>query len=65
VQQLIADRFGAFRGAQVPPGDYLVAPVATVPKFWMAPEYLETLVPIATPVRIELGGKQSVDLTLR
>jgi hypothetical protein len=31
----------------------------------MAPEYLETLVPIATPVRLELGEVRSVDLRLR
>jgi hypothetical protein len=28
-------------------------------------EYLETLVPLATPVRLESGGQQSVELRLR
>ncbi len=65
IRQIVTDRFGSFEGAWVPPGDYLLAAAAAVPEFWMAPEYLRTLVPIATPVRVELGGKQSVDLRLK
>ena len=64
IQQIVADRFGTFEGAWVPDGDYLVAPVRTVPEFWMPPEFLKTLVPVATPVRVELGGRQSVELRL-
>jgi hypothetical protein len=65
IRPIVADRFGRFDGAWMPTGDYLLAAVATAPEFWMAPDYLATLVPIATPVRIESGGTQSVDLTLR
>jgi len=65
IRQIVADRVGAFDGAWVPAGDYLLAAVATVPRFWMAPAFLQTLVPVATPVRVELGGKQIVDLRLR
>jgi hypothetical protein len=39
--------------------------VANPPEFWRAPEYLETLVPVATPVRLELGAQQAIELRLR
>jgi hypothetical protein len=59
IRQIVADRFCRFEGAWVPDGDYLLAPVRTVPQFWMAPEFLQTLVPFATPVRVELGAGNS------
>jgi hypothetical protein len=59
------NRNGRFQLEGPIPGDYLVAAVANPPELWRAPEYLETLVPIATPVRLELGETRSVDLQLR
>jgi hypothetical protein len=43
----------------------LVAIAAAPPELWMAREYLETLVSLATPVRLELDAKQVVELRLR
>jgi hypothetical protein len=43
----------------------VIAPVLSPPEFWRASEYLETLMPIATPVRLELGQLQTVELRLR
>jgi hypothetical protein len=65
VMHVAADRTGAFRATGVLADTYLLAAVTNPPEFWMAPEYLESLVPIATPVRLELGQTQSVDLRLR
>ncbi len=65
VKQLAADGAGVFRITGALADTYLVAAVTSVPEFWMAPEYLETLVPLAIPVRLGLGDKQSVDLRLR
>jgi hypothetical protein len=59
------DLSGRFQSSGWIAGDYLVAAVTNPPEFWMAPEYLETLVPIATPVRLELGEQQMVELRLR
>jgi hypothetical protein len=65
VLNVAADESAVFRTAGAFAGDYFVAAVTSPPEFWMAPEYLETLVPIATPVRLELGEQQMVELRLR
>ncbi len=62
---VVADRSGVFQASGPFAGEHLAVAVATPPEFWMAPEYLETLVPRATPVRLELGQKQSADLRLQ
>jgi beta-lactamase regulating signal transducer with metallopeptidase domain len=59
-----ADRAGVFHATGAFAGEHLAVAVAAPPDFWMAPEYLETLVPRATPVRLELGQKRSIDLRL-
>jgi hypothetical protein len=65
VDQLVTDRAGVFQASGALAGDYLVAIAAAPPEFWMAPEYLETLVPLATPVRLELDAKQVLQLRLQ
>jgi hypothetical protein len=64
VSQLVTDRSGVFQASGAISGDYLAAVASAPPEFWMAPEYLETLVPFATPVRLELGEKRSIELRL-
>jgi hypothetical protein len=59
------DLSGRFQSSGWIAGDYFVAAVANPPEFWRAPEYLETLVPVATPVRLELGAQQAIELRLR
>lgn len=63
--QLVTDRSGVFQASGAIPGDYLAALATAPPEFWMAPEYLETLVPLATPVRLEPGVTRTLDLRLR
>jgi hypothetical protein len=65
IAHVAADRSGAFRVTGGFGGEHLIAAVTSPPEFWMAPEYLETLVPFATPVRLELDGRRTVDLRLR
>jgi hypothetical protein len=65
VLNVAANESGVFRAGGGFADDYLAAAVTNPPEFWMAPEYLETLVPIATPVRLELGETRSIDLRLR
>ena len=65
IRQIVTDRFGGFRGAGVPPGEYQIAAVANVPEFWMAPEFLQTLTGIAVPVDFQPGDTRVVDLTLK
>jgi hypothetical protein len=65
VAQVAADRAGMFSTTGARGGDYLAAAVAVPPQYWMAPEHLETLVPHATPVRLEVGEKRTVELRLR
>jgi hypothetical protein len=60
-----ADREGVFRVTGALADSYLSAAVANPPEFWMAPEYLETLVPIATPVRLDRDDRRTVDLRIR
>ncbi len=64
VIHVAADRSGVFHATGTFAGEFLAIAVAAPPEFWMAPEYLETLVPRATPVRFELGQKRSIDLRL-
>ena len=64
VLRVAADRSGVFHATGTFAGEFLAIAVAAPPEFWMAPEYLETLVPRATPVRLEPGQKQSIDLRL-
>jgi hypothetical protein len=49
----------------MPPGDYQLAAVTAPPEYWMAPDYLETLAPAATPVTLQPGDRRMVDLTAR
>jgi hypothetical protein len=65
IRQLVTDRFGEFRGAWVPPGEYQLVAVATVPEFWMAPEFLETLVGSAVPVTFRPGDTRVVNLIIK
>jgi hypothetical protein len=59
------DRSGRFQLEGAIGGDYLAAAMTAPAEFWMAPEYLETFVPFATPVRLELDGAQTIELRLR
>jgi hypothetical protein len=45
--------------------NYLFAATRNLPRNWMAPEYLESLVGTATPGRLDGGGTHPVDVTLR
>ena len=65
VMRIAADPTGVFRASGALADSYLMAAVTSPPEFWMAPEYLETLVPFATPVRLELDQQRSVELRLR
>jgi hypothetical protein len=65
IRQIVTDRFGGFRGAGVPPGEYQMVAVAAVPEFWTAPEYLQTLVGAAVPVSLQPGDTRVVELTLK
>ncbi len=65
VVQIAANRFGAFQAAGAFGGEYLVAAVASPPEFWMAQEYLQSLVPLATALRLELGGKHAIDVRMK
>lgn len=65
VGQVAADRAGMFSTTGALGGDYLASAAAVPPQYWMAPEHLETLVPHATPVRLEVGEKRAVELRLR
>jgi len=64
VHLALPDRTGAFR-TRVLPGDYLVAAVTSLPANWMTPEHLQTLVGLATEVRIAVGERKTVTLTAR
>jgi hypothetical protein len=64
VIRVAADRAGVFHATGAFEGEHLAVAVTAPPEFWMAPEYLESLVPRATPVRLELGQNRSVDLRL-
>src|SRR5207253_4060406 len=59
IQQILVDRTAHFQ-TEIVPGDYFVASVGEVPDLWMAPEFLKTLVPRATRVRIGPGEFQDI-----
>jgi hypothetical protein len=65
IHHVVADRFGHYAAAWMPPGDYQLAAVTAPPEYWMAPDYLETLAPAATPVTLQPGDRPMVDLTAR
>ena len=65
IAHVAADRSGTFRVTGAFSGDHLVVAVTSPPEFWMAPEYLETLVPVATSVTLELGEKRAIELRLQ
>jgi hypothetical protein len=52
--------------AVLPPGEYLAAAViGDLPELWMTSDYLERLLPWATPIRLGVGEKVSVALDAR
>ena len=61
--QAMPDRHSRFK-AEVPPGEYLVAAVASdLPASWMSPEYLERLAAGASPIRVGIGEQRTVLVT--
>jgi hypothetical protein len=64
IRRVMTDRQGHFQALMIP-GEYMVAAVSDPPEFWMAPEYLATLVPAAANVVVPRGGSGTVDVTAR
>ena len=60
----MSDGQGNFRAA-MPPGDYFVAAVTSLPNDWMAPEALEALTAHAQKVRVTPGAPAQISLTAR
>jgi hypothetical protein len=48
-----------------PSCDLIAAAVTAPPRLWMAPDYLESLVPFAVPVDVAPGGTRTMDLIAR
>jgi hypothetical protein len=65
VDQMFVDRSGKSARPVFSWCDYLVAAVTTLPRLWMAPEYLESLVPFAVPANVEAGQTRTLDLIAR
>jgi hypothetical protein len=64
IVQALPDRAGAFRVTMIP-GDYLVAAVTSLPRDWMAPEYLQSIAGSATAARATSGQAANVSVTAR
>ena len=61
--QAMPDRHGRFK-AEVAPGEYLVAAVASdLPASWMSPSTLERLVGGGSPIRVGIGEQRQVLVT--
>jgi hypothetical protein len=63
-RHIVVDLAGRFT-TQINAGDYLVAAISSVPDSSDTPEFLESLVPLATRVQIGFGEKRTVDLRVR
>src|SRR5262245_38209302 len=62
VKAVRASQDGSFRAGSLPPGDYYVAPIATVPET-VTPEMLEPLVSRAVSVTVNESEERKVDLS--
>jgi hypothetical protein len=56
---------GTFGVSVMPSCDPLVVAVAGLPRLWMAPSYLESLVPLATPANVVPDETRTIDLVAR
>jgi hypothetical protein len=61
----VADSDGSFRTWPMPPGEYLVAALVGGEDDWFNPEFLRTLVPYATRLKLALGDHPTVTLKPR
>jgi hypothetical protein len=64
VQLVRPDRAGRFTARALRECDYLAAAVLRPPRLWMDPDYLASLVPLATPVTLHSDGTGEVELRL-
>ncbi len=64
IQQALIRTDGTFE-ATLPPGEYLVTAVTTLPAMWMDPEYLGSLAATARSVTVTAGGRATVALEVR
>ena len=58
------DRTGRF-SRETLPGDFLVAAVSSVPDNWMAPDFLEKLLPLAVPAKLAIGETTTVSVRVQ
>jgi hypothetical protein len=65
VDQISVDRSGKSARPALPWCDYLAAAITNPPRLWMAPDYLESLVPFAAPANVEAGQTRTLDLVAR
>jgi hypothetical protein len=65
VIQTAPNREGRLEIALPPSCEFLVAAVMNRPRLWMAPEYLEALVPFAVPANLVAGATRTIDLVAR
>lgn len=65
VARTAPDPTGNFRVSVLPSCDLLVVAVTRPPRLWMAPDYLESLVPLGIPANIVPGGIRTMDLIAR
>ena len=64
IRQIVVDGQGNFR-APLPPGDYLVAAVTSLPLDWMAPAALKALTGYAQKVRVAPAVSTPISVTAR
>ena len=56
---------GQFKVGSLPPGEYFVAATIGAEDNWIKTDFLRSLVPFATRVKLELGDKPSINLKAR
>jgi len=65
VQYIVPDQAGRFVARGFRHCDYLAAAILAPPRLWMDPEYLASLVSLATPVRFPVDGEASLELAVK